>query len=286
MARDVVLVPTVEGHAKLRRDRESEMTTRKIVKIDEEKCNGCGECVPSCAEGAIQIIDGKAKLVSDVYCDGLGACLGKCPMDAITIEEREAVAFDEEKAKAHVESINADMKTHGCPSAKAMSATQGQQAGTFKSPCGCPSSAPRQMKPQADGQGGDANLDGASCSPVPSQLANWPVQLRLAPPNAPFFHDADLLLAADCTAFAFSDFHRKLLAGKVSLIACPKLDDPEGYVEKLSEIFKQVRSVTVVRMEVPCCAGIVRMAEMAAKMSGKQIEIKSMTVTISGGLIA
>ncbi len=235
------------------------MTIRKIIKIDEDKCNGCGQCVPSCAEGAIQIIDGKARLVSEVYCDGLGSCLGKCPMDAITIEEREAEAFDEQKARTHVES----MHTHAV------------------TPCGCPSSHPQVIETQCVNCSGHPSIPQFS---TPSQLQNWPVQLRLVPQNAPFFHDADLLLSADCSAFAYGDFHRKILAGKVVLISCPKLDDTQGYVEKLAEIVKQARSVTVVRMEVPCCGGIVRMAEQAIALSGRELELKVKTVMINGEL--
>jgi len=190
---------------------------RKIIKIDEEKCNGCGLCVPSCAEGAIQIIDGKARLVSETFCDGLGACLGECPEGALTIEEREADGFDEKEVEKHLE----QMKKH---------------AAAVEPPRvhgGCPGSLARSLEPKAPPKAAESG------APTPSQLRNWPVQLHLAPVKAPYFKDAKLLIAADCVPFAYADFHKDFLADRVVIIGCPKLDDSSAYLEKLINIFAQ-----------------------------------------------
>jgi Pyruvate/2-oxoacid:ferredoxin oxidoreductase delta subunit len=246
------------------------MATRKIVQIDEEKCNGCGECVPSCAEGAIQIVDGKAKLVSDVYCDGLGACLGTCPEDAIAVIEREAPEFDEEAALRHVEKLKtpAPAAAHG----------------------GCPGMAVRNLQPglpisgmpQRAASGGGDPPGGAA-----SALGNWPIQLHLVPPNAPFLGNCDLLLVADCVPFAYADFHRRLLQGRPVVIGCPKLDDGQLYVEKLAAMLKEssIRSVTVVHMEVPCCTGLVRIAEAAIEASGCGVPLEDVTISIRGEVL-
>ncbi|NQT21109.1 MAG: 4Fe-4S binding protein [Planctomycetes bacterium] len=233
---------------------------RKIVNIDEDKCDGCGLCVPSCAEGAIQIIDGKARLVSDVYCDGLGACLGDCPNDAITIEEREAPSFDEAAAQEHV-------KRH-------------QAENEHELPCGCPGSAAgtieRKQAPAAQ-----------PAAPAQSQLSHWPVQLKLVPPTAPYFQEADLLLVADCVPFALADFHTQFLRGKPIVIGCPKLDDASFYVEKLAGILREssVKSLTVVHMEVPCCHGLTRIAGAAIDASGAAIPFTDVTISISGEVL-
>jgi len=236
------------------------MVLRNIVKIDEEKCNGCGLCIPSCAEGAIQIIDGKAKLVKDIYCDGLGACLGKCPQDAITIVQREADEFDEQAAQQHVQSTK-----------KASIATA--------SPISCPSTRPMQFnKSQAT-------------EPVAqkqkSTLTTWPVQLKLLPPYAPFLKEADLLIAADCVPFAYANFHLDMLKNKVLTVGCPKLDDASLYRNKLAEIFRtaNIHSVTVVNMEVPCCFGLKRLVEEAMELSGKHIPLSQITISIKGEII-
>jgi len=238
------------------------MTTklsRKIVRIDEEKCNGCGLCVPACVEGALQIIDGKAKLISETYCDGLGACLGECPQGAITIEEREADEFDEEAIKRHVEEKQAKEEL----------------------PCGCSSATVSQFERQ--------DIEGAALRDAPSEpstLGHWPVQLTLVPPTAPFLQGADLVLAADCVPFAYAGFHRDFLRGHALLVACPKLDDFEAHQRKLTEILRhsQVNSLTVIHMEVPCCFGIVHMAKQAIHLSGKDIPFKEVTVGIKGDL--
>jgi NAD-dependent dihydropyrimidine dehydrogenase PreA subunit len=230
---------------------------RKIVKIDEEKCTGCGQCASACAEGAIRIVNGKARLISERYCDGLGACLGECPEGAIFIEEREAAAFDE----------------------KAVAAARGSPAA--HDPPGCPGSAMRLLKPRRDG-------GTESASPAAdSELRHWPVQLKLVAPTAPFLKDAHLLLAADCVPFALADFHPKFLRGRSVIIGCPKLDDPAFYVEKLTEIFQRsgIRSVTVLHMEVPCCFGLKRIAEAALEASGKKFPIRDVTVGIEGKVI-
>ena len=235
-------------------------TIRKIVKIDEEKCNGCGACVPACVEGALQIIDGKAKLISEQYCDGLGACLGECPQGAITIEEREAEEFDEEAIKHHIE-----QKEHA----------------TETLPCGCPSTTVTQFERQ---QTTGVNLKEAIHQK--SMLRHWPVQLTLVPPSAPFLQGVDLVLTADCVPFAYAGFHHDLLKGHALLVACPKLDDFQAHLKKLTEILRhsQINSLTVVHMEVPCCSGLVHMAKQAIDLSDKDIPLKEITVGIRGDL--
>lgn len=225
------------------------MTKRKIIKIDEEKCNGCGLCVPSCAEGALQIIDGKARLVSDIFCDGLGACLGHCPEGAITIEEREAVPFDQKKVHAHVHD------DHACPGSKVMDF--GKKPGFLQKGKGVPGV---------------------------SELRQWPVQITLVPSRAPYLQNADLLISADCVPFAYANFHQDLLKGKVLLVGCPKLDDAEFYTKKLTQIFKEngIKSVTCAHLEVPCCFGLVQIVKEALKSSGKDIPFKEATIGIQG----
>ena len=233
---------------------------RKIVQIDQEKCNGCGECIPNCVEGALKIVDGKARLVSDKYCDGLGACLGHCPQDAIRVVEREAEEFDENIAGAiHPTSFN-DEKLRG----------------TSELPRhACPGSQIRQQRPSP----ATSNV-----TTVNSQLSHWPIQLHLVPVNAPFFQNADLLIAASCVPFSHGDFHNVMLAGRSLIIACPKLDKTEPYLGKLTEIFRQnvIRSVTVAIMEVPCCHGLLRLVRQALKDSGKRMSITVETITIKG----
>ena len=246
---------------------------RNIVSIDEEKCDGCGLCVPACAEGAIQIIDGKAKLVSEVYCDGLGACLGECPNDAITIEEREAEEFDEKAVEHHL----AQLEERAHPEASAHDESESL-------PCGCPGSAVQEIH-----RGEDASIAGSApaAEDIPSQLSNWPVQMHLVPVNAPYLQGADVLLAADCTPFALADFHRKLLKDRILIVGCPKLDDAEFYSQKLAEILRQndIKSLTVVYMEVPCCFGLVALARKALEDSGVDIPLTTIKVGIRGDIL-
>ena len=242
------------------------MAKRKIVKIDEEKCDGCGTCATACAEGAIAIIDGKAKLISEIYCDGLGACLGECPRGAISIEEREASKFDEKKTHDHLDRL------------KIQSETQ-KKAETL--PCGCPGSmakvVTRKEMPKTSG-----NL------PVcESSLGNWPVQLKLIPVNAPYLRNADLLIVADCVPFALPDIHSRYMPGKVVIVGCPKLDDATLYTKKFADIFTTAspRSITILHMEVPCCTGLVRIVEKALEDSGKEIPSTEITIGIEGNIL-
>ncbi len=243
------------------------MVKRNIVEIDEEKCTGCGLCIPACAEGALQIVDGKARLVKDIYCDGLGACLGECPQDAITIIQREAEEFDEKAAEEHVKKMHAvpvvpHVHPHstGCPSVKALQFE--------KEP---------EEKPTAK-----------IIEKRESRISNWPYQIKLLPPNAPFFENADLLIAADCVPFAYADFHEDLLKGKILAIGCPKLDDVTFYRNKLTNIFRlsNIRSITVVNMEVPCCFGLNHIVKEALVASGKTIPLRQETISIKGEKIS
>lgn len=237
------------------------MALRNIVIIDEDKCNGCGQCVTACAEGAIEIIDGKAKLIRDIYCDGLGACLGHCPEDAITVEKREAAEFDEKATEAHL-------------------VQQKQAKEEAGSACQCPGIAARQMKPE-DAAPGEQTVG------VPSQLSHWPVQLTLLSPNSPCFADADLSLVADCVPFAMPDFHGRLLRGHSVAVGCPKLDDGSQYIEKVAAILQEnkLRSLTVVHMEVPCCFGLTRIAREAIARSGVKMSFEDVTVDLKGKVI-
>ena len=238
------------------------MATRKIVSIDEEKCNGCGLCIPNCAEGALQLIDGKVKLVSEKFCDGLGACLGHCPQDAIIIVEREAENFDEKAVELqHLKGRQTGAKPHTEP--------------LFT---GCPSSRIMHFNPHESG------AEAVSAAPSVSMLSQWPVQLKLVPVNRPYFHDADLLVVADCVPIAYPNFHQDFLGGRAVVVGCPKLDDIKYYREKLAEIFKanSIKSVTVPYMEVPCCFGLVKATEEAIKASGKNIPYRKVKISIRG----
>ncbi len=233
---------------------------RKIIKINEEACNGCGACATACHEGAIAMVDGKARLIKEEYCDGLGDCLPACPTGAITFEEREAPAYDQQAVEEHLHSR-----------APAHSHLHGQ---------GCPGSQMRSMVPRP------AAPQASAAAPAVSQLGQWPVQIQLAPVKAPFFQGAKLLVAADCTAYAYGSFHQDFIRGRVTLIGCPKLDNVD-YAEKLTEILKQndIQSVTVVRMEVPCCGGIENAVKRAMQASGKWIPWNVVTVRIDGTLM-
>ncbi len=224
---------------------------RKIIRIDTEACNGCGACAAACHEGAIAMVDGKAKLMREDYCDGLGDCLPACPVDAISFEEREAPAYNEAAVQA----------------AKA-------QKANAKLPCGCPGTQSRAIRHTADT---------GRTEPVSSQLSQWPVQIKLVPVHAPYFDNANLLIAADCTAFAYGDFHNAFVRNHITLIGCPKLDEGD-YTEKLTEIIREnnIKSVTIVRMEVPCCGGLAQAATHALQASGKFIPWQIVTITTDG----
>ena len=247
---------------------------RKLVSIDEERCNGCGLCVSACHEGAIQLIDGKAKLISDSYCDGLGDCLPACPVDAIKIVEREAADYDEAAVAARM----AAAKGHAAPAPAPAPA-----AAKPPLPCGCPGMLAKAMAPKP-----------AAAAPVPdapaaapvAQLGNWPVQIKLVNPRAPYLQNAALLVAADCTAFAYADIHRKFMRNKVTLIGCPKLDEGD-YAEKLTAILQanEIKSVTVLRMEVPCCGGIASAVQRALQASGKMIPWQVVTISTDGAIL-
>jgi len=238
------------------------MAKRKVIKIDQEKCTGCGLCIPNCPEGALQVIDGKARLVSDLFCDGLGACIGYCPEGAINIEERDAEAYDQSKAmenvvkqgknviKAHTHAAG----SHVCPGVKIMDFRTKQE------PAG----------------------EGEALSRQDSQLRNWPVQITLLPVNAPYLAGANLLISADCVPFTYASFHQDLLKGKILLVGCPKLDDAKAYEGKITQIFKanDIKSVTCAHMEVPCCFGLVNIIKSAIAASGKEIEYKEVTIGI------
>jgi NAD-dependent dihydropyrimidine dehydrogenase PreA subunit len=255
---------------------------RKIVQIDAEKCNGCGLCVPSCAEGAIRIVNGKAVLAADNLCDGLGACLGDCPQDAIRVIEREADEFDEAAVEEHLKEIG-----HPAPAHQGHHGHghhhghhhghdgQGYGHGHHHGG-GCPGSMARVIERSEPAV--------TATEKAPSELQQWPVQLHLVPPSAPYFRNAHVLVAADCVAFALGSFHRDLLKGKALAIACPKLDDTGSYVEKLTAIFRDndVQSVTVAIMEVPCCRGLDVMVRQALAASGREIPFSQVTVTIGG----
>ena len=248
---------------------------RKIVTIDPHLCNGCGLCVTACHEGALQLVDGKAKLVSDSYCDGLGACLPECPTGAIKIVEREAAAFDEAAVAAK-------------PSA-------GKHAAEPPAPplaCGCPGkmakaiARPNQAAPGAASPRATNGAEAVTPQALESRLVNWPVQIKLVPVNAPYLKNAALLIAADCTAFAYPDIHRRFMTNKVTLIGCPKLDEGD-YSEKLTAILQanDIRSVTVLRMEVPCCAGIANATRQALLNTGKMIPWHVVTIATDGQIL-
>ena len=260
---------------------------RKIIQIDEEKCNGCGLCVPSCAEGVIQVIDGKARLVSETYCDGLGACLGECPQGALTVEEREANDFDPAAVEqylgrpvAHTAAAQAAPVPHACPGSNVQTLRRSEPA---DAPQACPGSMARVLQQCAALPAAAA----ADAEALPSLLGNWPVQLSLAPIRAPYFAGARLCIAADCAPFALADFHRQFLGGRTLLIGCPKLDNTELYRQKLAQIFSQndIQSIDVVHMEVPCCFGLVHLVRLALADSGQDIPLTLTKVGIRGNIV-
>ena len=272
------------------------MVKRKIISIDEELCNGCGDCIPACPEGALQIIDNKARLVSDLFCDGLGACIGECPTGAMTVEEREAEPYDEMKVmekivekgpntiKAHLEHL----KDHGEHEILKQAVTYLKEnnidnplhADYQKKPlaCGCPGTAVQDFSKKEE--------SAEPAGMAESELRQWPVQLNLVPPNAPYLDNSNLLIAADCVPFAYANFHQDFLKGKTLLMGCPKLDDAEHYKEKLTTIFTQnnIKSIGLVNMEVPCCFGLQHIVQTAVNDSQKQIPIKQYIISVQGDI--
>jgi ferredoxin len=281
------------------------MVVRKIIKIDDELCTGCGICIPNCPEGALQIIDDKARLISDLFCDGLGACIGECPEDAISIEERDAEDYDERKVmenivkqgknviKAHLMHLkdhNQDEYLQEAVSylkennieVPAEVESEGEIADEAPMPCGCPGSH------VMDFRGEDASLESSEPAPkLQSRLRQWPVQIMLVPPMAPYLKDADLLIAADCVPFALANFHEELLKDKVLLVGCPKLDNVEYYKEKFINIFKtnNIKSVTIAHMEVPCCFGLHKLITDAISESGKDFPLKTVVIGVKGEIL-
>jgi len=238
---------------------------RKIIEIDDELCDGCGQCVPSCAEGAIQVVDGRARLVAEKYCDGLGACMGECPNGALRIVEREAEDFDEEAVEQYLSERPVE------PESISMA-------------CGCPSTQVQTFIPGAlSGESTAANPQARTAS----SLAHWPVQINLIPANAPFLRGADLLIAADCVPVAYPNFHQDFVKGKAVMVGCPKFDDVEGYIRKFTEIFKtaDIRSITALVMEVPCCSGLPMMVKRALEASGKEIPMEEVVISTRGEIL-
>lgn len=272
------------------------MVVREIIKIDEGLCTGCGECIPNCPEGALQIIDGKARIISDLFCDGLGACIGHCPEGAITIEKREAEIYDEKRVMANVvkQGLNViiahleHLKGHGqCEylnqAIEYLDENKMEIPAGFEKKesealaCGCPGSMAKEIEVSCSEDAGPKSS---------SQLSNWPVQIMLVPSQVPYLQNASVLIAADCTAYACASLHQDFIKGRVTMIGCPKLDDAEYYTEKLAEIFRlnDIKDVTVAIMEVPCCSGLSRLVKEAASRSGKYIPIDVKTVGIDGNL--
>jgi NAD-dependent dihydropyrimidine dehydrogenase PreA subunit len=247
---------------------------RKIVTIDPDKCDGCGLCVPSCAEGAIKLVDGKAILSADNLCDGLGACLGECPRDAIRIEERDADEFDEAVVEKHLAAMRKPAPAHLHTTAATPAAVPHQHHGSG----GCPGSRAMSFAPP------EAASESAPSGSRQSQLAQWPVQLHLVSTTAPYFQGADLLITADCVPVAYAGYHEDFLKGKAVVMGCPKLDANNFYTQKLTELFSKsdIKSITVLKMEVPCCGGIAMAARQALAASGKQIAYKEVTIGIQG----
>ena len=244
-------------------------TTRKIIQINEELCDGCGQCVPSCAEWAIQVVDGKAKLVADRYCDGLGACLGECPQGALTIIEREADDFDEEAVEAYLDDKDQETKNQELPNIQTLQA------------CGCPSSQVRSFgasSSEKKSKGIEGRADNVS------ELRHWPIQIRLVPVKASFLKNAHLLITADCTAVAYPNFHQDLLQGKVVMMGCPKFDPQNEYIRKFTDIFRtaDIKGITVLTMEVPCCQGLPFIVEKALEVAGKKIPVEKVIISARG----
>ncbi len=279
------------------------MSRRKIIDIDETKCNGCGLCIPNCPEGALQVIDGKARLISDLFCDGLGACIGYCPEGAITVVEREAEPYDERKVMATIVRQGANtirahlehLESHGEQGFLGQALSYLKESGVSvpegfpaapTAGCGGHSVQVARVTGAATAAAAASPANTAGPATQPSALSNWPVQLHLLSPMAPQFHGKDVLLSADCVAFSVGDFHERFLAGRALAIACPKLDDgKEIYVEKLTALIDhaQIRSLTVAMMQVPCCRGLLAIVQRAMANAHRPIPVRAVTVAIAGG---
>jgi ferredoxin len=299
---------------------------RKIIHIDDALCNGCGSCIPNCPEGALQLIDGKARLISDLFCDGLGACIGDCPLGAITVEEREAEPYNERRVmaeniipkgeaviRAHLEHLQEHGEHLLMAEAEAALAEAGIPVAALPAePCGhhgggCPGSRSRELAAAQRQGGGQPHGHAHGTAPgaaaavfagpegdaeggpeIASELSHWPVQMHLIPPSAPYFRDADVLLAADCVGFAFGDFHRKLLRGKRLAIACPKLDSQQDvYLDKIKALidFAGIRSLTVATMEVPCCRGLLQLARRAVSEAERKVPLQWQEISVDGRIL-
>ena len=284
------------------------MAVRKIIEIDEDICNGCGECIPNCPEGALQVIDGKARLISDLFCDGLGACIGECPVEAIEVVNREAEPYNETKVMeniarqgknviaAHLKHLKDHgetglynealqyLKNNNIEIADDVEINSKKSEDEVRLPCGCPGSAVMDFRGE---ESCGAVKPGVKLTARQSKLKQWPVQIMLVPSTAPYLKDADLLIVADCVPFAYAGFHEDFLENKALLIGCPKLDDSEFYMKKFTEIFRlnDIKSATVVHMEVPCCFGMLSIVKQAVKDSGKDIPVKAVNIGIRGNII-
>ena len=249
--------------------KQHKIVTRKIIKIDEDLCTGCGNCVVDCAEGALKVIDGKARVINEIFCDGLGACISGCPEGALEIIEREALEFDEEAVEEHLE----EMKKEEVEQVKQILSEHAHQ-------CGCPSAQTMVL----DEPESVAEVEGK----IPSALRQWPVQMHLINPRAPYYQGADVLLAADCTGFSYGDFHRDFLKQKSIAIACPKLDQgKEVYIDKIKSLIEdaKVNTLTVAMMEVPCCGGLLALAQEGAKRANRKVPIKYVVIGIQGNIL-
>lgn len=275
------------------------MAEHKIINIDKEKCNGCGICVDSCHEGAIQMVNGKAELVSEIYCDGLGDCLGPCPTGAISMISRDAEEYDPAATAQRQKELGLPVTAEpaaqhrGCPGSMAQTlkpvAAHATGAAVLEKanqplPCGCPGSMAKYLPPVEDCKAGDCQ----SAGDTPSQLVNWPLQLKLVPQDAPYFKNADILIAADCAAAAAPDFHRKYLQQRPVILTCPKLDEAGPKILKLANIIQSARpaSLTVLRMQVPCCGGLVRIAEQAIELSGIDVPLTTIVIDNRGNVVS
>ncbi len=300
------------------------MSVRKIIEIDEEQCNGCANCIPNCPEGALQVIDGKARLISDLFCDGLGACIGECPVDAIRVVEREAEPYNEAIVMANIVKAGENtiaahlnhLKGHGemklyqeaveyLKNNNIDNPLEKEEENKMETeerlPCGCPSSRVMDLRNEDECEGKVTTVktettvttDAKSAkieqllkelTVKESKLRQWPVQIMLVPPTAPYLNGSDLLIAADCVPFAYPNFHEDMLEGKILLVGCPKLDDSEFYLKKFTDIFSQndIKSVTVAHMEVPCCFGMMSIVKQAIGQSGKNIPLKDINISIRG----